>query len=160
NVIPPIAIRVREQLLMNATSVLELRLEEDDWDSTISFDAGIPVALGGTLRLQFAAGVDPQSQAGRTFRIFAWTGVAPIRSLAVPDSQLWDLSGLYTTGVARYVGISFAPGDFDEDGDVDHDDLVQWRGDFGANGDSDADEDGDSDGADFLIWQRQIGSPP
>jgi autotransporter-associated beta strand protein len=46
------------------------------------------------------------------------------------------------------------PGDFDDDGDVDGDDLTQWQDDFGVNADSDADEDGDSDGRDFLIWQR------
>jgi T5SS/PEP-CTERM-associated repeat protein len=49
--------------------------------------------------------------------------------------------------------------DFDNDGDVDADDLAQWQGDFGLNGDSDADSDNDSDGADFLAWQRQFGSP-
>jgi hypothetical protein len=50
------------------------------------------------------------------------------------------------------------PADFDEDGDVDADDLTQWEGDFGLNGDSDADGDLDSDGADLLTWQRQFGS--
>jgi glucose/arabinose dehydrogenase len=48
--------------------------------------------------------------------------------------------------------------DFDFDGDVDSDDLVQWEGDFGLNGDSDANGDGESSGADFLAWQRQFGS--
>ena len=51
------------------------------------------------------------------------------------------------------------PGDFDGDGDVDADDLTQWEGDFGINGDSDADGDGDSDGGDFLAWQRNYDSP-
>ncbi|NOZ39988.1 MAG: PEP-CTERM sorting domain-containing protein [Planctomycetes bacterium] len=48
--------------------------------------------------------------------------------------------------------------DFDNDGDVDGDDLIQWKSEFGVNGGSDADGDGDSDGADFLTWQRQRGS--
>jgi hypothetical protein len=52
---------------------------------------------------------------------------------------------------------SFA-GDFDNDGDVDGNDLIQWRGDFGVDDDSDADDDGDSDGNDFLVWQRELGS--
>jgi hypothetical protein len=51
-----------------------------------------------------------------------------------------------------------SPADFNGDGDVDRDDLVQWRGDFAQNGDSDADGDNDSDGADFLIWQRELGA--
>lgn len=49
------------------------------------------------------------------------------------------------------------PGDFDDDGDVDEDDLTQWKGDFGINGDSDANGDGVSDGSDFLAWQRNYG---
>jgi T5SS/PEP-CTERM-associated repeat protein len=70
-----------------------------------------------------------------------------------------DTSQLYTTGVVTLTGPA-APltADFDDDGDVDGADLLQWRGDFGANALSDADADGDSDGADFLAWQRQLGS--
>jgi len=55
-----------------------------------------------------------------------------------------------------YQILATAPADFDGDGDVDGDDLAQWEGDFGINGDSDADGDGDSDGADLLTWQRQF----
>lgn len=55
------------------------------------------------------------------------------------------------------------PGDFDDDGDVDGDDLVIWSNQFGAvtNG-ADANGDGITDGEDFLIWQRQYtgSSPP
>jgi hypothetical protein len=50
--------------------------------------------------------------------------------------------------------------DFDNDGDVDGDDLTEWRNDFGPTAGSDADGDGDSDGADFLVWQQQLGSGP
>jgi hypothetical protein len=49
-------------------------------------------------------------------------------------------------------------GDFDHDDNVDGDDLIVWRGDFGMNGDSDADGDGDSDGNDFLVWQQNLGA--
>ena len=52
------------------------------------------------------------------------------------------------------------PGDFNADGFVNADDLSQWQGDFGLNGDSDADDDNDSDGADFLTWQRNFGASP
>ena len=48
-------------------------------------------------------------------------------------------------------------GDFDQDGDVDTDDLSQWQDDYGVNGNSDADGDGDTDANDFLIWQRNFG---
>ena len=53
--------------------------------------------------------------------------------------------------------------DFNEDGDVDGDDLVAWRAGFSMSGDAghmhgDADGDADVDGADFLTWQRQVGN--
>lgn len=54
---------------------------------------------------------------------------------------------------------SFIQGDFDGDLDVDGDDLDQWFGDFGLNGDSDADIDGDSDGGDYLHWARNFTGP-
>jgi hypothetical protein len=53
--------------------------------------------------------------------------------------------------------------DFDEDGDVDQDDLSTWQQNHGLNGGAthfqgDANADSNVDGADFLIWQRQSGS--
>jgi hypothetical protein len=49
-------------------------------------------------------------------------------------------------------------GDFDKSGVVDSVDLAQWKGDYGANADSDTNGDGVTDGADFLIWQRNPGA--
>jgi hypothetical protein len=52
-------------------------------------------------------------------------------------------------------------GDFDDDGDVDGDDLTRWKQDFGQGSEGDADGDGDTDGQDFLQWQRRVdGAPP
>ncbi len=51
------------------------------------------------------------------------------------------------------------PGDFDGDGDSDGDDLAQWEGDYGLNGDSDADGDGQTSGIDFLAWQIMFVKP-
>jgi hypothetical protein len=50
------------------------------------------------------------------------------------------------------------PGDFDGDGDVDNDDLDDWRAAFALTDVGDADDDGDSDGNDFLIWQQNVGA--
>lgn len=47
--------------------------------------------------------------------------------------------------------------DFDDDLDVDADDLDEWRAAFALTDVGDADADGDSDGADFLAWQHQLG---
>ena len=71
------------------------------------------------------------------------------------DGGLFDAEEF---GLAWWFDEAAAPilGDFDNDGDVDGNDLSQWQGDFGLNGNSDADFDGDSDGADFLAWQRNL----
>jgi len=62
-------------------------------------------------------------------------------------------------GLAPDIQAPNPTGDFNGDGDVDADDLSQWQGDFGINGDGDADNDGDTDGADFLAWQRNFTGP-
>ncbi|WP_218932098.1 metallophosphoesterase [Adhaeretor mobilis] len=46
--------------------------------------------------------------------------------------------------------------DFDNDGFVDTQDLMNWQSDYGAGNGADADGDLDSDGTDFLAWQRQF----
>jgi alpha-tubulin suppressor-like RCC1 family protein len=114
--------------------------------------------LGGSLDVSLIGGFVPTL--GQTFDLLDWGSVsgafANVSLPALANGLRWDRSQLYTKGM-----LSVAPAyeaDFDEDGDVDGDDLVQWQGDFGANDFSDADDDGDSDGADFLTWQRQVGS--
>jgi hypothetical protein len=47
--------------------------------------------------------------------------------------------------------------DFDNDLDVDADDLAEWRAAYSLTDVGDADADGDSDGADLLAWQQQLG---
>jgi uncharacterized protein YjbI with pentapeptide repeats len=95
---PPIPITVDEHLTMGPGGTLRMVFEADAWDSTISFAPGIPVMLGGTLELSFAADVNPASQIGRTFDLFDWTGVNPTGTFAVSSPYSWDLSNLYTTG--------------------------------------------------------------
>ena len=51
------------------------------------------------------------------------------------------------------------PADFDNDGDVDGDDLTEWQSAYGATAAGDADGDNDTDGADFLIWQQTYAPP-
>lgn len=63
---------------------------------------------------------------------------------------------------AGFAGI--APGDFDENGNVDASDLTTWEGGFGLTADAahtDGDANGDSavDGSDLLLWQRDYGVP-
>lgn len=53
-------------------------------------------------------------------------------------------------------GQQFASADFDQDGDVDSDDLAHLRAHYGAGAGGDVDDDGDTDGADLLAWQNQF----
>ncbi len=90
-------------MAMDSTGTLSLLLDADAWDSSISFAPGIPVTLGGTLELSFAAGVDIEAQIGRTFHIFDWTGVTPAGAFNLSSPYAWDVSQLYTSGQATLV---------------------------------------------------------
>jgi hypothetical protein len=93
-----IRISVDQHLAMGPGGTLRMEFEGDAWDSTISFAPGIPVTLGGTLELTFAADVNLASQVGRTLRVFDWTGVHPTGVFAISSPYAWDLSNLYTSG--------------------------------------------------------------
>lgn len=71
-----------------------------------------------------------------------------------PDGTIQLIEDVSTN---QYLTVN-TPGDFDGDHDVDADDLAQWEGDYGVNGDSDSNLDGRSDGLDFLAWQQQLGN--
>jgi uncharacterized protein YjbI with pentapeptide repeats len=94
----PLPIRIDSEMIVDAKASLQFLLDSDAWDSTISFQPGIPVSLGGELELAFAAGVDPATQIGRTFDLFDWTGVSPTGTFNVVSDYAWDTSQLYTSG--------------------------------------------------------------
>jgi uncharacterized protein YjbI with pentapeptide repeats len=94
----PIPVTVDQRLAMGPGGTLRMVFEADEWDSTISFAPGIPVARGGTLELTFADNVNLAAQVGRTFHLFNWTGVHPAGVFAVSSPYRWNLSNLYTTG--------------------------------------------------------------
>ena len=102
-------------------------------------DAGL--YLNGVLRPEIAAIIDLN---GITLAdvIEANTGLS-----ALPDNVFFASAVMIAD-----------PGDFNRDGSVNGADLVEWKNEFGGNGDSDADFDGDVDGADFLTWQRNVGT--
>ncbi len=94
----PLPITVDQHFAMGTGGTLQVVFESYAWDSTISFAAGIPVSLDGTLELMFADGKDLASQNGLTFQVFNWTGVSPTGAFAVVSPYTWNLSNLYTTG--------------------------------------------------------------
>jgi hypothetical protein len=90
---------------MGAGATLRIVLETDAWDSTISFAPGIPVTLGGTLEVTFAADVNLASLVGRAFKLFDWTGVIPDGAFAVSSPFQWDLSKLYAAGEVTLIAV-------------------------------------------------------
>jgi uncharacterized protein YjbI with pentapeptide repeats len=96
--LPAIPITIDEQFATARGGTLRMVFEADHWDSTIAFAPDIPVALGGTLELTFAADVNLSSQVGRTLDLFDWTGVSPTGAFAISSPYTWDLSHLYTAG--------------------------------------------------------------
>jgi fibronectin-binding autotransporter adhesin len=100
---PSIPITIKSSMTMGTDGTLQIVLDKNKWNSTISFDAGIPVSLGGTLELTFADGTGVLGQLGRKTSLFDWTGVSPTGTFNVTSAYVWDTSRLYTTGDVRLV---------------------------------------------------------
>jgi hypothetical protein len=119
--------------------------------------------LNGTLDIDLGGGYVPAL--GDTFGVLSAVGgvtgtfSSVLEPAGLPAGLLFDVVYQPTLVQLVVVNAPMFSADFDSDGDVDSADLVQWQGDYGINGDSNADNDGDSDGADFLAWQQQLGSP-
>lgn len=120
-------------------------------------------SLDGTLDLSLILGFTPTL--GDTFNILSASGgvagmfSSVIQPETLSDDLMFDVNYLGSIVQLEVIGVPMFTADFDNDGDVDADDLTQWQDNFGGPGsDADADADGDSDGVDFLAWQRQLGS--
>jgi hypothetical protein len=143
----PIPVSIQDQAILEAGGVLQLLFDADQWDSLISFEAGINVELNGALEVSFAEGVDVATQVGRTMRIFDWSGVSPVGQFDIRSPYVWDTDKLYSTGEVTLMAISALPGDFNQDGSVDAADYVVWRKGLGTTY---TDED-------YNIWRAHLG---
>jgi len=146
------------------TGTLEIELESDGGVLGVDHDLldvrGQADLLGGKLEVDYLNAFVPT--AGDTFLVLrTLTGVnGTFDTLAQPLSDEISLGVIYdatTVTLATYYAA-----DFDEDGDVDADDLVLWDAGYGLAGgavhmDGDANGDMKVDGGDFLIWQLQLG---
>jgi hypothetical protein len=147
--------------LQTTTGVLEIELGGLDADNFDSLALTGTAVLEGKLEVNL---LDPYVPAlGDAFDILSAAGGlggTAFTSVEQPPGMPVALrfNVVYSSTLVQLVVGKIFSADFDVDGDVDADDLAQWRGDFGLNDDSDADGDGDSDGADFLAWQQQLGS--
>jgi hypothetical protein len=127
----------------------------------VSDTLGGPFVNAGSFALQnklhFPFSYEPQ--------IVALNGTFEARYLRfeITSTYKFDVTDTFAYAIVGEVvvdRVSASPplaGDFDADGDVDGDDLIDWRGQFALGSGADADLDGDSDGNDFAIWQRQLG---
>lgn len=121
--------------------------------------------LGGTLEVKLFGGFQPA--AGDAYEILAAqsiTGQFDTEALpSIPGKPGLQFAVDYDYSLDRVL-LSVAPvfeADFDEDLDVDTNDLAIWQAGYGIGAlhtQGDADADGEVVGQDFLIWQNQLGS--
>ena len=146
----------------DAIGTLEIELEGTGLNDFDRLTATGLMQLDGLLDLSLIGGFNPVLSDSFTI-LSAAAGVNGVFSLfdfsaaTLDPGLMWDVVYNATNVQLEVVSVPSFTADFDNDGDVDGDDLVQWEGDFGGPG-SDADADGDSDGFDFLTWQQQHGS--
>ena len=115
--------------------------------------------------MKLASGFAPTL--GDSFRLMTATAgiTGTFATTALPTlggGLSWDLD-YSATALTLSVVTDGPSADFDNDGDVDANDLAKWKVGFGKQQgaepfDGDADGDFDVDGSDFLVWQRQFGS--
>lgn len=130
----------------------------------IIFSTGQFIA-DGALKVSLINGFTPSI--GQTFDLLDFgtlIGTFDVLVLPLLNPGLgWDVSQLYTQGRIT-VAAELLKADFEQDGDVDANDLARWQNGFGiqvsaAHDEGDADANGAVNGADFLIWQRQYTGP-
>jgi hypothetical protein len=130
-------------------------------------------ALSGTFKPMFTGVTPAPGNAWNIIDAASITGAFTLDASAapaLPAGQAYQLSQADGGANGKLLRLSvvemtFLPADFDEDLDVDGDDLARWRTNFGAAGSAthmqgDANADGDVDGADYLVWQQQFHGNP
>jgi hypothetical protein len=155
----PAVVRIENDVVLGDDNTLTIELAGEQLGQFDRLELEGFAAIDGALEVQLIDGFVPS--VGDSFGfLFASRGFGgTFDELLLPDlgpGKTWQLNPGGATVFLNVV--SGYSADFDEDGDVDGNDLTRWQSDFGVNDLSDADEDGDSDGADFLAWQRQLAS--
>jgi len=128
----------------------------DELDYTLSVSGDL---IGGV------TDVDPAAGGGHDHEIFLNTATPGPKNglITIVSTSPQAANALFTMPLSFTVlGPTFLPADFDEDGNVDGEDLASWSANYGIGASAvksqgDADADSDVDGADFLVWQRELG---
>ncbi|HEX6960556.1 MAG TPA: hypothetical protein VF175_01715 [Lacipirellula sp.] len=135
------------------------------------------IIVGQAVLLDASRSIDPDGNSGQMTVQWDFDGdgvfdLSPIttkvmqRRMLTPGdfritAQLTDAAGAKSISAPLMLRVVDRT-DFDNDGDVDGDDLLVWGDSLGTTGSAlhmngDADGDRDVDGRDFLLWQREIG---
>ena len=126
-------------------------------DGAARLGGALEVTLPPSSGLQIGDEFVILTAAGGVTGTFNTTSLTPLG-----NGRAWIVDYNPNSVVARVVvGSSFAAADFEQDEDVDRDDLARWRANYGTGTmrmQGNADGDLDVDGADFLTWQRQLGN--
>ena len=129
-----IPIHVLQGMSMNPGTSLVFQFDGNAWGSTISFDSGILVTLGGNIELGVVSGVDPSGLLGQSLQLFNWTGVSPSGQFAqvvsdLPTRYSWDTSALYTVGkVALTISVAPINGQWATNGSGTWGNSANWSG--------------------------------
>jgi len=153
-------------LVLESDATLAIEIGGTQLDSYDQVLVGDTASLDGTLQVSLIDDFVPQ--AGDSFGFLVVSGGAGgmFSELELPDLNE-NLEWLINPGgvtVSLLVN-STIEGDFNNDGDVNAEDLIAWQDNFGTSGQAarsqgDADGDGDVDGADFLRWQESFTDSP
>jgi hypothetical protein len=151
----PATLTVSGDFSLDVGATLELNLASPDHHDVLSV-SGL-ATIGGTLSVSLAFDAQ-QPQAGDVFDILdfgsASGGFSAFSLPSLPSGLAWKTANLLTSGALEV--ITAIPGDFNQDGIVDGEDLLTWQAEFATGQGGDADGDGDGDGNDFLLWQHNV----
>lgn len=123
-----------------------------------------PITISSTqtrLEVSLAGGFRPMP--GQSFTLLTTTGALTgnFGTVSLPPLATGLAWTQTQTATSLSIGVTGSlAADFDEDGDVDADDLVRWKAGHGTgtlHTQGDADGDLDVDGVDFMAWQRSLG---
>jgi hypothetical protein len=133
-------------------------------DGTGSFFQAEGTALAGTPdpnaddTFEYVIGTNIMTDVSTSLGILSDVGLAESNQLNIILAVNSDGGLLADIDNFRAIIAVDLSADFDNDGDVDGDDLPVFQASYGVNDNADADGNGVTDGRDFLIWQRTFGN--
>ena len=146
-------------IVFGSTGLLEIQLNGVLTGEYDALNITGAATLDGTLDVELLDNLTPA--AGSTFTILTASSVSGTFTESLP-SLTGNLAWFVNYNATSVELVATYGADFDEDGDVDANDLALWEAGFGSSiaihVDGDANADGVSDGLDFLVWQQQLGS--